>query len=180
MRRGWIWGQWLVESRRDAVGKKFTMKTLTLKISAVALAAVMIVGCSSSQILVTLEASVAAAEVLINTLPGIDPALRVSISAAISELPVAFQGTQAELATTDSAGVKFAKISVLYAGVLANLKALPPAAQVYVSAIVSAINIFLQAITPPAGLQTGRSSPALDVGSYKHLGDRISALSRKM
>ena len=136
--------------------------------------------CSSNQILVTLEASVAAAEVLINTLPGIDPALRASISAAISELPVAFQGTQAELATTDSSGVKFAKISVLYAGVLANLKALPPAAQSYVSAIVSAINIFLQAITPPAGLQAGRSSPALDVGSYKHLDDRIFTLTEKV
>ena len=115
-----------------------------------------------------------------NTLPGIDPVIRAEISAALVGLPAAFQGTELELATTDAAGVKFAKISALYANTLVNLKALPPAAQAYVSAIVAAINIFLQAITPPAGLQAGQSSPALDVTNYKHLGDRIFALTERV
>jgi hypothetical protein len=157
------------------------MKTLPLKLTAVALAALMLVGCTPNQILVTLEASVAAAEVLVATLPNIPPEVRAQVTAALVELPDAFQETSSELATTDAAGVKFAKITVFYAGTLLKLKALPAAAQPYVSAIVNAINSFLRALAPPAtALRASPTSPALRVGTYKNLSDRIVTLTERI
>ncbi len=139
-------------------------------------------GCSSNQILITLEASVAAAEVLVNTLPNIPPDVRANVSAAVAELPQAFQLTARELDSTDSAGVKAAKITAYYADTLVRLKALPPAAQIYAVPIVNAINAFLKALYPVATSKAmaGPTSPALQVSEYKHLGDRIFNVTEKI
>ena len=138
-------------------------------------------GCTSNQILITMEASVAAAELLVNTLPNVPPEVRSGVSAAVAELPQAFQATATELASTDSAAVKAAKIGSYYATTLLKLKALPPAAQPYVTAIVAAINIFLDKLQPAAtALKASPTSPALQVSEYKHLGDRIFQLTEKV
>lgn len=140
-------------------------------------------GCSSNQILITLEASVAAAEVLVASLAAsgkIDPNTAAQIENAIVGLPVAFQGTSAELATTDAPGIKYAKIVALYLPTLNALDALPPTARAYASAVMAAIQSFLRAIQPPPGLKLERSSPAFQVGGYKHLDDRIFNLTDKI
>lgn len=140
-------------------------------------------GCTSNQVLVTLEASVAATEVLVASLAAsgkIDPNTAAQIENAIVGLPVAFQGTSTELATTDPPGVKYAKIALLYAPTLTALNALPPTARAYASAVVAAIQSFLHAIQPPPGYKLERSSPAFRVGQYKHLDDRIFELTDKI
>jgi hypothetical protein len=152
-------------------------------LAVVVLTLLALIGCTSSQILTTLEASVAAAEALVVTLTAtgnMDPVVAAEITAAIVDLPRAFQGTSVELATTDPPAIKYSKIALLYAPTLANLRVLPPAAQAIVSTLVAAIEKFLQSIAPPVGLQAGRSSPAFQVGQYKHLDERIFALTDKI
>ena len=160
------------------------MKTRSrLQLATLILALLALFGCTSSQVLVTLEASVAATEALVASLAAtgnMSPATAAEITAAIVGLPAAFQGTSAELATTDPAGIKYAKIALLYAPTLERLKVLPPAAQAIVSAVVSAIGNFLNSIAPTAGLKASSTSPALQVGNYKNLSTRIVDLTEKI
>ena len=160
------------------------MKTRSrLQLATLILALLALFGCTSSQVLVTLEASVAATEALVVSLAAtgnMSPVTAAQITAAIVGLPAAFQGTSDELATTDAAGVKYAKIALLYAPTLANLKVLPPAAQAIASAVVSAIGNFLKTLTPAQLLAGSGASPALQVGNYENLSSRIVDLTEKI
>jgi hypothetical protein len=143
-----------------------------------------LVGCTSNQVLVTLEASVAATETLVASLAAngeIPAETAYEISTAIAGLPTAFQQTKAELDTTDSAALKSTKIALLYIPTLQAIDSLPPGARAYAVAISAAIQSFLKAITPATtGLQASPTSPAIDIGSYKHLDDRIFELTDKI
>ena len=156
-----------------------------MKLSMIALLIFCLVlgGCTSGQVLVTLETSVAATEALVVSLTvvgNIGPVTAAEITAAIVGLPKAFQQTSAELATTDAAAIKYAKIALYYAPTLESIKLLPPAAQVYASALVAAIQTFLDAIAPAAALSAGKTSKSLQVSQYHDLGNRISLLSSKI
>jgi hypothetical protein len=138
------------------------MQLRTSQISAVALATVMLVGCTQSQILITLEASVAATEALIATLEvtgKISPATAGAIETAITGLPAAYAETAAELSSTDNAALKAAKIAALYGDTLTALKALPPEAQFYAAAITASIHAFLNALSTGAKMLATSKEP---------------------
>ena len=142
-----------------------------------------LVACTPNQVLVTLEASVAATEALVVSLAAtgnMDAATAAEITAAIVGLPAAFQGTATELSSTDSAALKYTKIALLYAPTIQRLQMLPPTAQAIVAALVSAIQTFLNAIQPTAALRALPYTPALQVDKYKNLGDRIFNLTDKI
>lgn len=153
-------------------------------------------GCSQGDILKTLEASVAATEVLVTALEvaGKIPApIATVIENAIATLPDAYTQTAAELASTDSNAVKALKIAGYFANATVALKALPPEAQMYASLVLDAINAFLAKINPtPAttGVATAnvaKKIPAMkfsakDVAPItsraKSLKDRLAALKK--
>ena len=99
-----------------------------------------------SSTLTALEASVAAAEVVVATLAAtgkIDMGTAVMIEAAIAPLPGVFQETVAEMSSMDTDAMKAIKITGYFEPVLKSLNALPPTAQVWVTAVVSSIRAFL-------------------------------------
>jgi hypothetical protein len=109
-------------------------------------------GCTGSDILLTLEASVAASEILVASLAtaGKIPAADATpIEAAIADVPAAYTQTSTELASSDAPAVKTLKITAYFANALQKLNALPPEAQVYAIPVTQAINAFLNAINPP-------------------------------
>ena len=119
-------------------------------------------GCTGSDILLTLEASVAASEILVASLAtaGKIPAADATpIEAAIADVPAAYTQTSTELASSDAPAVKTLKITAYFANALQKLNALPPEAQVYAIPVTQAINAFLNAINPPA--VTGAFQPSI-------------------
>jgi hypothetical protein len=127
------------------------MKTKVVKLTAAALAMAFLMGCTQSQILATLEASVASTEALVAALQiggKIDPAIAGEIENAIAELPAAFRQTAAELSSSDSAAARTARIAGYYSATIVALRALPPEAQVYASAISASIQAFLSGLQP--------------------------------
>jgi hypothetical protein len=123
-------------------------------ILAVFAAAVMLTqtGCTGSDILLTLEASVAASEILVASLATADkiPATDATlIENAIATVPAAYTQTTTELASSDTPSVKALKIAAYFANSLQALNALPASAQVYAIPVTQAINAFLNAINPP-------------------------------
>ena len=136
------------------------------KLTAVALALAFLTGCTQNQILATLEASVAATETLVSALQAggkIDPTVASAIEGAVAGLPAAFQETAAELASADVQALKAAKIAGYYASTEAALRALPPAAQVYASAISASIDAFLSQL--PQGQSTHAMASRANVSS---------------
>jgi hypothetical protein len=139
------------------------MKTKLFRIIAVATAMVVMAGCSQSQILVTLEASVAATEVLVGTLAvtgKIPPDTAVAITGAIAQLPAAYQATTTELASTDSDAIKAVTIAGYYANTLASLQAVPADAQVYATMIAGSIEAFLSTLVQTQGQAVNMSAKA--------------------
>ena len=119
-------------------------------------------GCTGSDILLTLEASVAASEILVASLATADkiPATDATlIENAIATVPAAYTQTTTELASSDTPSVKALKIAAYFANSLQALKALPASAQVYAIPVTQAINAFLNAINPPA--VTGAFQPSI-------------------
>ena len=109
-------------------------------------------GCTGSDILLTLEASVAASEILVASLATADkiPATDATlIENAIATVPAAYTQTTTELASSDTPSVKALKIAAYFANSIQALKALPASAQVYAIPVTQAINAFLNAINPP-------------------------------
>ncbi len=130
------------------------MKTNSIKLIAVALAMALLVGCTQNQILASLEASVAATEVLVATLQmmgKISPKTADQIELAIAGLPAAYRETAAELASSDDAAAKVAKVAGYYSATLAALQALPPDAQIYAVAISESIQALLSGLRPAQG-----------------------------
>ena len=163
------------------------MKNKAFKLTETILAMAFLMGCSQSQILLTLEASVAATEALVATLQQsgkIDPATANAIENAIAGLPAAFQDTAAELSSIDTQAIKTVKITGYYASTLLALKVLPAEAQAYTAAIVTSIQIFLSSL--PQTAQANRSlSPTnakaataaqFDATRLKAIGSRATLL----
>ena len=132
-------------------------------------------GCSQSNVLTTLESSVAATEILVQSLAiaGKNPQDTANqITTAISALPQAYSETAAELSTTDDAAIKAVKISGYFAATVSALNSLPPQAQVYAQAISASIQVFLQAVSTgntalKAGKPVAGTSPALDANTLR-------------
>lgn len=162
------------------------MKTNAKKLTVLIVAMVCLAGCSQQQVLASLEASVAATEVLVGTLQAtgrIDSTIASEIETAIAGLPTAYQETAAELSSADSSATKVAKISEYYASTIASLQALPPDAQVYASAISASIRAFLSGLTPTQdarALQRGGESVRLDAKRLKAIGNRAAVLGLQL
>jgi hypothetical protein len=162
------------------------MKTNAKKLTVLIVAMVCLAGCSQQQVLASLEASVAATEVLVGTLQAtgrIDSTIASQIESAIAGLPTAYQETAAELSSADSSATKVAKISEYYASTIASLQALPPDAQVYASAISASIRAFLSGLTPvedARALERGGESVRLDAKRLKAIGDRAAVLGLQL
>jgi hypothetical protein len=138
------------------------MKTNAIMFTIVALAMVLLAGCTQNQVLVSLEASVAATETLVASLEvagEISPAIAGEIENAIAGLPAAFQETAAELSSTDNAAAKATKIGAYYTATIVALQALPP-----------------EAVLQPA--QATRSS-ARDAKSEGFDGKRLNAIAAR-
>jgi hypothetical protein len=149
------------------------MKRKIFRIMAVATAMALMAGCSENQVLVTLEASVAATEVLVGSLAiagEIPPQTAVEITGAIAQLPAAFRQTAAELASADADAVKAVTIAGYYAGTLAALQALPEDAKVYAAMIAGSIEAFLSTLAQ-SQVQTANTSartrPAAKFDAHK-------------
>ena len=107
------------------------------------------------QALTALEASVAAAEVLVATLGAtgtIPVATAAEITAALIPLPGIFHQTAQEMAGADSDVVKALKITEYFQPEIQALNSLPPAAQVWTNAVLSAIKAFLGFYAAPQGM----------------------------
>jgi hypothetical protein len=118
-------------------------------------------GCTGANILTTLEASVAATELLVEALAAnntIPADIAGPLEGAIADIPAAYTQTAAEIASSDTNAIKALKIAAYFANALQALKVLPPAAQVYAAPVIDAINAFLKEINPPAA--TGAFQPA--------------------
>jgi hypothetical protein len=158
------------------------MKKNAKKLVIVALAMVLLVGCSQSQILASLESSVAATEVLVVTLQAagkISPTVADEIENAIAGLPAAYRETAAELSSSDNAATMAAKITGYYSSTIVALRALPPEAQLYASAISASIQAFLSGL-PPAqatrSLARGSVTGKFDVERLNAIGHRSAVL----
>lgn len=149
------------------------MKTNANKLTIVALAMVMLVGCTQNQILALLEASVTATEVVVAMLEAtgkISPTIAGDIENAIDGLPAAYQQTAAELASSDDAATKVAKVTAYYTATLASLNGLPPQAQIYAEAISASIQAFLSGLHPasaPTTLSVARDGVEVNLDSKR-------------
>lgn len=165
-----------------------TMKTKFFRIIAVATAMVFMAGCSQNQVLVTLEASVAATEALVGALAiagEIAPGTAVEITGAIAQLPAAYQETTTELASADSDAVKAMTIAGYYANTLASLQAVPPDAQVYAAMIAGSIEAFLSTLaqTQAQAAQMNvkaRTAAKLDAKKLQAIHARAAALGVRL
>jgi hypothetical protein len=107
------------------------------------------------QALTALEACSAAAEVVVAALgaTGTIPAdLAAEITAAMLPLPEIFRQTAQELASTDSDVVRALKITEYFQPEIQALSMLPPQAQVWTGAVMSAIKVFLSFYVVPQGM----------------------------
>jgi hypothetical protein len=156
------------------------MKNKGLKLTAAALAMAFLMGCTQSQILATLEASVAATETLVAALQvsgNIDPTVANEIENAIAGLPAAYRETAAELASLDADGTKSIKIASYYASTVAALNVLPPEAQVYAAAISASIQAFLSDM--PQSKDGRALAPAGRAKVTRFDGKQLSAISQR-
>jgi len=158
------------------------MKTNANMLKIVALATLVLAGCSQQQVLASLEASVAATEALVATLQAngqMSPITAGEIESAIVDLPAAFRETAAELSSSDTAAAMAAKITGYYASTIVALKALPPEAQIYASAIAASIQAFLSGL-PPAeatrSLARGVAPTKFDSTRLNAIGIRAAVL----
>jgi hypothetical protein len=143
------------------------MKTNANKLTIVALAMVALMGCTPNQILATLEASVAATESLVASLQiagKLSPTAANAIENAIAGLPAAYRETAAELASSDNAAVKAAKVTGYYTSTMVALKMLPPEAQTYATAISASIQAFLSGLQPAPAVRS--FTPGVESGRF--------------
>ena len=158
------------------------MKINANMLTIVALAMVALMGCTQNQILATLEASVAATESLVASLQiagKLNPTVADAIENAIADLPAAYRETAAELASSDNAAVKAAKVTGYYSATIVALRMLPPEAQIYATAISTSIQAFLLGLQPAqatGALATGVESGKFDEKRLNAIGCRAVVL----
>lgn len=111
-------------------------------------------GCSSSNVVTTLDAAVAAAEVavtIIETTGGITQAQAVTIETYLQAVGSASSIASTELATNDSATRKAQVIIAAFDKAVISTNALnqlPPAISGAIQAVIAAVQSFLQTISP--------------------------------
>ena len=145
-------------------------------------------GCTQSDILTSLEASVAATEAVVVALEmtgKIPPDVASEIENSISTLPDAYKQTTAELASADDATTRALKIASYYATTVAALNVLPPAAQPYVAAIQASIQAFLSAVSTgqkqlTASRPAASAPPKLDARKLAAIQRQADALKVKL
>ncbi len=111
----------------------------------------------------------------------ITPETGAAIVAAVALLPGISQQIVAELSSADSDIARASKITALLNPVLANIKALPPTARLYVSAALAAWEAFLAAYPVPVAstnLQAVRSRVHFDAKALNQSLQGISKLER--
>ena len=117
-----------------------------------------LVGCTTNQVLATLDAAVIASELAVTALAAngqISQENAAIVMSALSPIPDAASQIVAELASTDPDAIKAGKVAAITAGVVAGLQGLPPNVQVYVQAALAAWQKFLKAYPAPvAGPRT--------------------------
>jgi hypothetical protein len=162
------------------------MKFNAIMLTIVALAMALLVGCTQEQVLTSLEASVAATETLVAALEvtgRISPGIADEIENSIADLPAAFRQTAAELSSSDSAALRAAKIAEYYTATVVALKALPPEAQIYASAISASIQAFLSRLQPAQAsraLAQGVESGKLDAKRVSAIATRATVLGARL
>lgn len=164
------------------------MKTNTFRIMAVATAMAVLAGCSQNQVLATLEASVAATEVLVGALAvtgKIPPDVALAIEGAIAQLPDAYKQTAAELGSADADAVKAVKIAGYYAETLAALQVVPEDARAYAAAIAGSIEAFLSTLAqaPAQNAHTSlkaRAAERFDAKELQAIDARAAALGQRL
>ncbi len=131
------------------------MPTVNRSLTAVLLIlAVFSVGCSSSNVVATLDATVAAAETavtIIESTGGIDHHQALLIQSYLGNVGAAASIAATELASTDSVAKKAQVIIAAFdrAVIATNvLNQLPPAIQAAIQGVVSAVQAFLQTVVP--------------------------------
>jgi hypothetical protein len=158
--------------------KRDGMKTNAIMLTIAALAMALLAGCTQEQVLASLEASVAATETLVASLEvagKISPTIADEIENAIADLPAAFSETAAELSSRDNAAARAAKIAGYYSATVVALRALPPEAQVFASAISASIQAFLSGLQPAQATR----SPADGAESGRFNEKRLNAIATR-
>jgi len=158
------------------------------QIVAATTAMVLLAGCSQNQVLATLEASVGAAETVVQALTGtgkISPGAAQAIESAIANLPAAYEQTAAELSSNDPDAVKAVKIAGYYASTLAALQGVPDDARLYAQAIASSIQAFLATLaqTPIATAHAAGKPPVTakyDAKELHSIAKRAGTLGEKL
>jgi|SRR5271166_1575886 len=147
-------------------------------------------GCGTSQVVNTLEAVIASAEVAVATLgaTGTVPAGTVtSLDAYLKAIASATAFASTELASTDSPAVKATKIALEFGMVVAPV--LPPGiAQtvvVVIQAVTQAVANFLAAIQPAAAVAAAHAPATMNLSSSDKvrlaaIGQRAQALLQKL
>lgn len=156
------------------------MKINGLKLTAAALAMAILMGCTQSQILATLEASVAATETMVAALQiagNIDPTVANEIENAIASLPTAYRETAAELSSVDADGTKSVKIASYYASTVSALQVLPPEAQIYAAAISASLQAFLSDLPQTQGARS--LAPAAKVTVTRFDAKQLKTISQR-
>jgi hypothetical protein len=116
-----------------------------------ALAALVLVGCTSSQTVSTVEAVVSATEAVVALLPGIPAPVKAEVSTYLGLADDGATCVTDELATTDTGVARALKIAQCFSSV--SYTGLSPQAQAYVAAVNAAVKALL-AFYPPSGANT--------------------------
>jgi len=133
--------------------------------AAVLASMLILTSCTQNEVLSTLQASVAATEILVASLEAggkIPAGTTVILANAIVDLPEAYRQTVAELDNLkDDAALRAVKIASYFAPTVLRLNLLPADAQVYSAAIAASIRVFIDA------LSTAQRQYALTVSTGK-------------
>ncbi len=141
-----------------------------------------LVGCTTNQVIVTLDVAVASTDALVLSLAAsgqMDPVTSAQVVAALSPLPGVAQMIVAELSSADSDVVRAQKISAALEPVLARIQALPPTAAAITSACLAAWQAFLAAYPVPATAARvgGASSTKFSAKDLNRIGEKVFKLT---
>lgn len=118
----------------------------------VAILALVMTSCTSTETVTTVEAVVAAVETISETVPGLSPALRTELTTYTGLASEGVQCVTDELATTDTGLIRGGKIAACFSAL--NYSALSPAAQVIAGVVNVAIQKLLAFYDPPGKVNT--------------------------
>ena len=114
-------------------------------------AVLLLVGCSSGQVVSGVEAVVAASEAVIPLIPGISPAVVAEVESYLTAATSGVSCVNAELATSDTGATRALNIAGCFSAL--SYSGLSTSAQGYVSAVNAAIQSLLK-LFPASGTNT--------------------------